>query len=126
MMGAAGRAIVNDNAEERLRTMLAAAMGKSKDDLNLSYYYAADASGGLLYNRMSHYFPLDSSADSDACQAEYCVGVGSTVGPGGGALVGAVAMEDPATEGTCSFTVTLGLPGGLAGVGLATDFDMDG
>ena len=126
LMGAAGRKLVSSDNELRLRTMLSAAMGKSKDEVNLSFYYAADASGGLLYNRMSHYFPLDSSADSDACQAEYCVGVGSTVGPGVGALVGAVAMEDPATEGTCSFTVTLGLPGGLAGVGLATDFDMDG
>lgn len=126
LMGATGRKLVGDNTELRLRTMLAAAMGKSKDDVNLSFYYAADASGGLLYNRMSHYFPLDSSADSDACQAEYCVGVGSTVGPGAGALIGAVAMEDPATEGTCSFTITLGLPGGLAGVGLAADFDMNG
>ena len=126
LMGATGRKLVGDNTELRLRTMLAAAMGKSKDDVNLNFYYAADASGGLLYNRMSHYFPLDSSADSDACQAEYCVGVGSTVGPGAGALIGAVAMEDPATEGTCSFTITLGLPGGLAGVGLAADFDMNG
>ena len=80
------RKLVGDNTELRLRTMLAAAMGKSKDDVNLNFYYAADASGGLLYNRMSHYFPLDSSTDSDACQAEYCVGVGSTVGPGAGAL----------------------------------------
>ena len=126
VMGAAGRAIVNADAEERLRTMLAAAMGKSKDDLNLSYYYAADASGALLYNRLSHYFPLDSSADSDACQAEYCVGVGSAVGPGVGALLGAAALSDTKADSTCSFTVTLGLPGGLAGVGLAVDFDTDG
>ena len=94
IMGAAGHKLVSSDNELHLRTMLSVATGKSKDDVNPRFYYSADASGALLYNRLSHFFPLDSSADSSACQDEYCIGMGLTVGPGAGAIVGAVAMED--------------------------------